>query len=96
MNAFLTVAATRHTQELQGNPRVEQIVQAAKAGHVPVHLVSSEFFALRETWVLMLKTVEDLSEKNPLQVLPYEATIVSLLELFSGGTHRGLLFFDSG
>ncbi len=32
----------------------------------------------------------DLSEKNPLVVLPYDATIISLLEHFSRGTHKGL------
>lgn len=46
VNAFLTLAATRHTlfpQEVQGTTRSDQIVAAAKAGRVPVHLVSSEF-----------------------------------------------------
>lgn len=44
MNAFLTLAATRHTlqsEDLRGNLRVNDIVTAAKAGRVPVHLVSS-------------------------------------------------------
>ena len=31
----------------------------------------------------------DLSEKNPLEVLPHDATIISLLRVFSKGTHRG-------
>jgi hypothetical protein len=31
----------------------------------------------------------DLSEKNPLVSLPYDATIISLLEVFCRGTHRG-------
>jgi hypothetical protein len=44
VNAFLTFAATRHTytpEHLQSHPRVAPIMEAAKAGHVPVHLVSS-------------------------------------------------------
>jgi len=44
VNAFLTLAATRHTylpDDLRGNARVDSIVAAAKAGRVPVHLVSS-------------------------------------------------------
>ncbi len=31
----------------------------------------------------------DLSEKNPLEVLPHDATIVQLLTIFARGTHRG-------
>jgi CBS domain-containing protein len=38
---------------------------------------------------------EDLSEKNPLQVLPDTANILDLLKLFSLGTHRGLLHYFS-
>ncbi|KAH9962828.1 hypothetical protein BC827DRAFT_1195201 [Russula dissimulans] len=44
LNAFLTFAATQHTyapEHLQGSPRVAQILEAAKAGHVPVRLVSN-------------------------------------------------------
>ncbi len=44
LNAFLTFAATRHTytpEHLQSHPRVAQILEAARAGHVPVQLVSS-------------------------------------------------------
>lgn len=74
VNAFLTVAATRHnTPEVQEIPQIEQIIKAARAGHVPIRLVSN------------------LSQKNPLEVLPYEATVISLLELFSKGTHRVLI-----
>ncbi|TFY78696.1 hypothetical protein EWM64_g5315 [Hericium alpestre] len=45
VNAFLTLAATRHTfspEHLRENPRIAKIVEAAKAGHVPVHLVSKK------------------------------------------------------
>ncbi|KAG7448530.1 uncharacterized protein BT62DRAFT_985826 [Guyanagaster necrorhizus] len=76
VNAFLTLAATRHTlppDDLRENHRVHEIVAAARTGHVPVQLVSN------------------LSEKNPLVVLPYDATIVSLLKHFSRGTHKVLV-----
>ncbi|KAI0765772.1 hypothetical protein BC629DRAFT_1293340 [Irpex lacteus] len=76
VNAFLTLAATRHRwspEELRGRPRTEEIIAAARAGRVPVRLVSN------------------LSEKNPLEVLPHDATIVSLLTVFSRGTHRVLI-----
>ena len=46
VNAFLTLAATRHTfitDDLRSNAKVNDIVAAAKAGRVPVHLVSSAF-----------------------------------------------------
>ena len=44
VNAFLTLAATRHTlvaEDLPGKSRINDIIAAAKAGRVPVHLVSS-------------------------------------------------------
>ncbi|KAF7986387.1 hypothetical protein HWV62_35424 [Athelia sp. TMB] len=76
VNAFLTFAATRHTllpQEIPGTSRVDQITAAAKAGRIPVHLVSN------------------LSEKNPLEELPYDASILSLLAVFAQGRHRVLI-----
>ncbi|KIJ61533.1 hypothetical protein HYDPIDRAFT_96311 [Hydnomerulius pinastri MD-312] len=76
VNAFLTLAAIRHTippHELKANSRADQIMSAARSGRVPVHLVSN------------------LSEKNFLETLPYEATVVSLLSAFSRGTHRVLI-----
>ncbi|KIK68590.1 hypothetical protein GYMLUDRAFT_36047 [Collybiopsis luxurians FD-317 M1] len=80
VNAFLTLAATKHTfspEELQEKPHVDDIFTAARSGHVPVSLVSN------------------LSEKNPFQTLPYDATIVSLLEIFARGTHRVLISSSS-
>ncbi|KAJ3822528.1 hypothetical protein F5880DRAFT_1624181 [Lentinula raphanica] len=68
VNAFLTLAATKHTftaEAVQEKPRVDDIFTAARAGHVPVSIVSN------------------LSEKNPLHILPYDATVVSLLEVFA-------------
>ncbi|GLB42246.1 putative protein with domain in cystathionine beta-synthase and other proteins [Lyophyllum shimeji] len=76
VNAFLTLAATIHTlqpEHLVDKPRSNEIVSAARAGRVPVHLVSN------------------FSEKNPLEILPNDATLLSLLELFSRGTHRALI-----
>ncbi|KAL6298205.1 hypothetical protein BKA93DRAFT_744603 [Sparassis latifolia] len=76
VNAFLTLAATRHklgSEELRGKPNAEEIVAAAKAGRVPVRLVSN------------------LSEKNPLEILPHDATLLSLLGVFSRGAHRVLI-----
>ncbi|KAF8155575.1 hypothetical protein B0H34DRAFT_713871 [Crassisporium funariophilum] len=76
VNAFLTLAATRHTflpDDLRGNPRVNEIVAAAKAGRVPVHLVSN------------------LSDKNVIEILPHNATLLSLLAVFARGTHRTLI-----
>ncbi|PFH48662.1 hypothetical protein AMATHDRAFT_5574 [Amanita thiersii Skay4041] len=76
VNAFLTLAATRHTllpEYLRENTRINQIVSAAIAGRVPVQLVSN------------------LSEKNPLEILPEDASILDLLKVFSLGTHRVLV-----
>lgn len=76
VNAFLTLAATRHTilpHELKANSQADQIMSAARAGHVPIHLVSN------------------LSEKNFLETVSYEATAVSLLAKFARGTHRVLI-----
>ncbi|OCH89284.1 hypothetical protein OBBRIDRAFT_29150 [Obba rivulosa] len=76
VNAFLTLAATRHKlapEEFRDKPRVQEIVAAAIAGRVPVHLVSN------------------LSEKNPLETLSHDATLISLLSVFARGTHRVLI-----
>lgn len=76
VNAFLTLAATRHTippAELRANSRADQIMNAAREGSVPVHLVSN------------------LSEKNYLETLPNDANLISLLGVFAKGTHRVLV-----
>ncbi|PCH34976.1 hypothetical protein WOLCODRAFT_139671 [Wolfiporia cocos MD-104 SS10] len=80
VNAFLTLAATRHklaTEELREKPRLQEILGAARAGRVSVHLVSN------------------LSEKNPLETLPYDATLISLLGVFARGAHRVLIQAES-
>ena len=49
VNAFLTLAATSHTfhpEDLLDNPRSNEIVEAARAGRVPVRLVSSKSTAV--------------------------------------------------
>ncbi|KAI6040880.1 hypothetical protein EDC04DRAFT_1391831 [Pisolithus marmoratus] len=76
VNAFLTLAATQHTippHELKANASADQIMSAARSGHVPVHLVSN------------------LSEKNFLETVPHDATVVSLLAMFARGAHRVLV-----
>ncbi|OAX38155.1 hypothetical protein K503DRAFT_770764 [Rhizopogon vinicolor AM-OR11-026] len=76
VNAFLTLAATRHTitpEELRANSRADQIMSAAQEGRVPVHLVSN------------------LSEKNYLETLSNDANLISLLGVFAKGTHRVLI-----
>ncbi|KAI0331780.1 hypothetical protein GY45DRAFT_1321872 [Cubamyces sp. BRFM 1775] len=73
VNAFLTLAATRHKismDELREKPRVQEILNAAREGKVPAYLISN------------------LSEKNPLEILPHDANIISLLAIFSRGAHR--------
>ncbi|GAW05161.1 cbs domain protein [Lentinula edodes] len=80
VNAFLTLAATKHTfsaEAVQEKPRVDDIFTAARSGHVLVSIVSN------------------LSEKNPLHTLPYDATVVSLLEVFARGAHRVLIKSNS-
>ncbi|KAG5732354.1 Protein SDS23 [Termitomyces sp. T112] len=80
VNAFLTLAATSHTlhpEDLLDKPRSNEIVAAARAGHVPVRLVSN------------------YSDKNPLEILPNNATVISLLRLFSRGVHRALILSAS-
>ncbi|KAJ4474165.1 hypothetical protein C8R41DRAFT_848119 [Lentinula lateritia] len=80
VNAFLTLAATKHTfsaEAVQEKQRVDDIFTAARSGHVPVSIVSN------------------LSEKNPLHTLPYDATVVSLLEVFARGAHRVLIQSNS-
>lgn len=76
VNAFLTLAATRHTFSLDDtdpDPRHTKIIEAATAGRVPVQLVSN------------------LSDKNPFTALPNDADVISLLEIFARGTHRVLI-----
>ncbi|KAF5357214.1 hypothetical protein D9756_006365 [Leucocoprinus leucothites] len=73
VNAFLTLAATRHTlspEIIRSNERLDRIVEAAKAGRVGVRLVSN------------------FSDKNPYVSLSQDANLISVLEAFARGAHR--------
>ncbi|KIY47436.1 hypothetical protein FISHEDRAFT_74735 [Fistulina hepatica ATCC 64428] len=83
INAFLTVAASSHGYHpdyLEMHPQIAQIVSAARNGPVSVSLRS-----------FLPTSHEDLSEKNPLETVPYDANIISLLEAFCRGAHRALV-----
>ena len=95
VNAFLVLAATRRKSTKREDPidpnRAEKIIAAATAGHVPVQLVSSKILLTNLTHPISKcpdRSV-DLSDKNPLHVLPHDADMVDLLALFAGGAHRG-------
>ncbi|KAF8521017.1 hypothetical protein JB92DRAFT_1844494 [Gautieria morchelliformis] len=76
VNAFLTLAATSHLlSDDDSDERASQILEAARSG----------------TGSVPVQLCTDLSEKNPLVTLPSNATILSLLEVFSRGTHRVLI-----
>ena len=94
----MTLAATQHNlppDVLRDNPQVRRIVDAAKAGKVPVEIVSSMscvgLGCLHQSKPICI----DLSEKNPLKLLTENATAVELLEVFSRGGHRGTNTFIS-
>lgn len=97
VNAFLTLAATQHTlgqEDLDGSPNVRAVVDAAKAGKVPVKLVSSTC-KLGYFYVLYLSSDIDLSGKNPLRTLSSNATLFDVLSVFSQGTHRVVIYDHS-
>jgi hypothetical protein len=93
VNAFLVLAATRNKSTKREDPadpdRAEKIIAAATAGHVPVQLVSSE---VNLTGLISNcpDRGADLSDKNPLHVLPHDADLIDLLALFAGGAHKGV------
>ncbi|KAG2038377.1 hypothetical protein BDR03DRAFT_1009852 [Suillus americanus] len=77
VNAFLTLAATRHTispAELRANSRADQIMSVCTRRRVSVHQV-----------------VSNLSEKNYLETLLHNASLISLLGVFAKGTHSRVL-----
>lgn len=91
VNAFLVLAATRNKSKREdpADPnRAEKIIAAATAGHVPVQLVSSKTGSTDRIFCRPNRRA-DLSDKNPLHVLPHDADLVDLLALFAGGAHRG-------
>lgn len=93
VNAFLVLAATRKKPTKGEDPtdpnRAEKIIAAATAGHVPVQLVSSKI-NLTGPIANCHDHNTDLSDKNPLHVLPHDADLVDLLALFAEGAHRGV------
>jgi len=97
VNAFLTLAATRHTlspEVIKSNERLHRIVEAAKAGRVDVRLVSGEvstYLILTQAYMLSFSSLGgiDFSDKNPYIVLAHDANLVSVLEVFARGAHRG-------
>lgn len=94
VNAFLTLAATSHLLcDDDTDERVSQILEAARSGtgSVPVQLCAGGLVMTSGylSSAVVSDGISDLSEKNPLVTMPSTATILSLLELFSRGTHRG-------
>jgi len=93
VNAFLVLAATRNKSTKREDPtdpnRAEKIIAAATAGHVPVQLVSSKV-KLTGSISNCPDRSADLSDKNPLHVLPHDADLIDLLALFAEGAHRGV------
>ncbi|KAG6918354.1 hypothetical protein DXG01_015003 [Tephrocybe rancida] len=76
VNAFLTLAATSHTLH------PEDLHGKPR---------SNEIVSAARAGRVAVRLVSDFSEKNPLEILPNDATIISLLQLFSRGTHRALI-----
>ncbi|KAG6856123.1 hypothetical protein H0H87_007278 [Tephrocybe sp. NHM501043] len=76
VNAFLTLAATCHTL------LPEDLLGKPRANEIVVAARSGR---------VPVRLVANFSEKNPLEILPHDATIISLLQLFSWGTHRALI-----
>lgn len=95
VNAFLVLAATGNKSIKREDPadpdRAEKIIAAATAGHVPVRLVSSKI-NLNGLISNHADRSPDLSDKNPLHVLPHDADLIDLLTLFAEGSHRGVKF----
>ncbi|TRM63604.1 hypothetical protein BD626DRAFT_494808 [Schizophyllum amplum] len=73
VNAFLTIAATSHAC-------TPEELSAAP----PVEKIVN---AARKGKV-PVRLVSNISEKNPLEVIAHDATVVDLLQVFSRGTHR--------
>ena len=93
VNAFLVLAATRNKptkrEDLTDPNRAEKIIAAATAGHVPVQLVSSKINLTGPISNCPDRSA-DLSDKNPLHLLPHDADLIDLLALFAEGAHRGV------
>ncbi|KAI3605274.1 cbs domain protein [Moniliophthora roreri] len=99
VNAFLTLAATKHTftpEDLRDKPRVQDIFLAAKAGHVPVHLTSQK----RIHWKYYLTMPASCRYSNPLLEEYIEAILIRSSVPFQGfvgivSDRRLLSWFES-
>ncbi|CCM06016.1 uncharacterized protein FIBRA_08260 [Fibroporia radiculosa] len=80
VNAFLTFAATRH-----------KLASDELRGKPRVQ----EILAAAKTGRVPVALVSNLSEKNPLEILPYNATVVQLLGVVARGAHRVLIQSES-
>lgn len=86
------LAATQNKSTQKEDPtdpdRAEKIIAAATAGHVPVRLVGSKT-SLSRFIPNYPNCSSDLSDKNPLHILPHDADLIDLLALFAEGAHKG-------
>lgn len=77
VNAFLVLAATQHKSTKREDP-----TDPNRAGKI---------IAAATAGHVPVQLVSNLSDKNPLHVLPHDADLVDLLTLFAGGAHRVLI-----
>ncbi|EJF56777.1 hypothetical protein DICSQDRAFT_140907 [Dichomitus squalens LYAD-421 SS1] len=76
VNAFLILAATRH------KITSEELREKPRV---------QEILTAAKDGKVAAYLISNLSEKNPLEVLPHDATIIQLLTIFARGTHRVLV-----
>ncbi|KAI0786311.1 hypothetical protein C8Q75DRAFT_808702 [Abortiporus biennis] len=76
VNSFLTLAATRHRWTTEELEEKPLIDQIVAAA---------------KSGRVPVHLVSNLSEKNPLEILPHNANIISLLSIFARGTHRSII-----
>ncbi|THU80065.1 hypothetical protein K435DRAFT_768349 [Dendrothele bispora CBS 962.96] len=76
VNAFLILAATKHSLSQ------DELLDNSRV---------DEIFTAARSGHVPVCLVSNLSEKNPLNILPHDATLISLLELFARGSHRVLI-----
>ncbi|OSX61284.1 hypothetical protein POSPLADRAFT_1146409 [Postia placenta MAD-698-R-SB12] len=80
VNAFLTFAATRH-KLASDELREKPRIQ--------------EILAAAKEGKVPVHLVSNLSEKNPLETLPYDATLLSVMGVVARGAHRVLIQAES-
>ncbi|KIY47923.1 hypothetical protein FISHEDRAFT_44374, partial [Fistulina hepatica ATCC 64428] len=76
INAFLTVAASSHGYH---------------PDYLEMHPQIAQIVSAARNGPVSVSLVSNLSEKNPLETVPYDANIISLLEAFCRGAHRALV-----